>query len=281
MNDKTSINRYYKTILTFCFFSQLIVLIAMIYLLLHVNIPMLFNMLFCYIPCAFFLTIANSITIIASFIHLKKKKMIKFSHKIRIVWIICFLFCIIIIAFSRTHVSYEQKQNFENCFSLRNLISYTEEENWCFQNPTRKWGETFYIRGGEIDNPEKITAINMDPQTYQELPNCSAIYDVIVLKNVPNIFLKETQSIFLSEFNAELYSYLYKDSTKKINFQYKGADITMYSDSHLDGESERLLFIAQYKQNFLMLNLVFQDTSHQIQINKDDVLEKAVDYLKE
>ncbi len=283
MNRETGIGQYYKIILAICSFSQLVLLGVVVYLLLHGDIPTLFNTMFYYMPCAFFLTIVHITTIVAASVNLKKKRMMRFSSKIKIAWIVCFCFCFFTISsmFFHPYASDEQKQNFKNCFSLQNLVSYTQDENWCFQYPTRKWGKTFYIQGGETYNTEKITAINMKPQTYQELPDCSAIYDVVVVKNVPDILLKEIQTAFLSDFNTELYSYLHKDLTNQTSFQYKEADITMYYDSHLDGESERLLFIAKYKQNFLMFNLIFQDTSNQIQINRDDILEKAVDYLKQ
>lgn len=264
-----------------CVIAQILILLLTIYLLLHGDIPTFLNTIFCYIPCAFVVTIALGITVIFISMRLKQKT-VKITNKSKTIWGICLVLCLSIgiITFAHPSVSSEEKQKFEETFSLQQMILYTEEENWSIHHPSRQWGKTFYIRGGTFDNSEKITAINMDSKFYEQLPSYSAIYDVVVLKNIPSFLQNEMRSKFLSEFNVELYSYLQKNSTQKNNFQYGEAEITMYYDSHAYKETERILFVAEYKQNFLMFNLIFQDTSNQLHIDMDKILETSVNYLK-
>ncbi len=283
--NEISIFKKQKIIIVIFSILQILLVLWLAVKIVHADVSNFFDIIYCYFPIGFLVSVFFISAILSSAISIVKKRQEIFSKPIKVVWSICIIICIfvIILVYSKPFVSSQEKQIFQENFSLEHMISqqYNAETDFNIDNPTRKWGKTRYIRGEVLENRDKITSMNMDREAYQQLPDVSAECCVITLKNVPVLFQEQIQSMFQSKFSRQLDELSFKDLSKVESLEYQDATVKIYYDTNLFLETERIVIFAQHGQNYLLYSLIFQDTSHQMYVEKDYILDQAVAYLAE
>lgn len=276
----------FKTIglLMFFILFQFIVACLLVMNLLRGEIVSFLNTIYIGLPICIVLSISCLITIallIRVLVHGSDKKIQK---ALIIIWIFCLILCLasVLIFGSTSSVSKEHQLNFQKNFSLNRIISieYKESSSAYEKYSARNWGNTEYFRSSLSENLDNMKVVELDDRMRAQMPNISVQYSVMYVTNIPLWLQNHVNDIMDLEFNMEFEKFSKRDRSKIEKLEYENTQITLYHDHHIDLETDRVLCLIHYNGNYLLLSLIFQDLSGNLQVDSSQVLENAVVFFK-
>lgn len=176
---------------------------------------------------------------------------------------------------------FPKREAFKQAISLKNLISsnYLEED---FEvTRAQCWGDTVYLYGEVRANFDKVISFDADVRA-QFSENICARGETQYIQNVPKALKNQTDKIMAFRFDMDIGNTISgRDADLMEKVVYDGVDFTVYYDSHVDFQTNRIGFLAQYENDYMLFFLELEDDTGEMEMQKETVMQKVAAFMKE
>lgn len=283
MNRKATLKN--TGLLILFIFLQLLLIYVLATNLLHGEIAIFLNTIYIGLPICMLMSICCLITIVFLIKMLIQKNETRLPKAILATWIGCLgisLVFAIVLAYT-SDVPKDHKLNFQEGFSPNKIISAEYKESSLVQvkHSAKRWWNVELFHSSLSENLENIKTVNLDDEMKLQYPNISTQYRVWYMTNIPLWLQKNADKVMDIAFYMEFDKFSWRDSSKIEKFEYEDVEFTLYHDSHIDLETDRVLLLAHYNDSYILLSLIFQDTTGNLQVNSNHILNQVVEFSKE
>lgn len=176
---------------------------------------------------------------------------------------------------------FPKREAFKQAISLKNLISSNYSEEDFEVTRAQCWGNTVYLYGEVRANFDKVISFDADVRA-QNPEHVCARGETQYIQNVPKALKNQTDKIMAFRFDTDIGDIISgRDDDLMEKVVYDGVDFTVYYDSHVDFQTNRIGFLAQYENDYMLFFLEFEDDTGEMEMQKETVMQKIAAFMKE